>query len=279
MGQTENEATNLTDSFNSSAQTYERRVGSATRAVAAHIVRMISRPTAHPTVLDNACGTGAMTQEILKVMPNARVHAVDGSPAMVEIVKHMVLSNDQAKNVNVQAMDGQLLRFADQTFDISITNFGVFFFPDPIKGIREIYRTLKVGGAAVVSCWKSIGVLPIFYEAQKHINPASPVSSMPVFEERMKKETLEAALTKGGFRKVHIEEKGVYITGEDEKELIMGLVDNMKGMIGERWSDDEKAELDEVTRSILKSHEDELFVDLGGHKGVRMVAWIAMANK
>ena len=51
-------------------------------------------------------------------------------------------------------MSGQDLKFDDSTFDASVTNFGIFFFPDPVAGTREIRRTLKEGGMAVVTCWR-----------------------------------------------------------------------------------------------------------------------------
>jgi ubiquinone/menaquinone biosynthesis C-methylase UbiE len=43
----------------------------------------------------------------------------------------------------------------DEMFTHSITCMGVFAFPDPVKGVREIYRTLQVGGTAVVTTWKN----------------------------------------------------------------------------------------------------------------------------
>ena len=51
-------------------------------------------------------------------------------------------------------MSGQDLKFGDSTFDVSVTNFGIFFFPDPVAGASEIRRTLKEGGMAVVTCWR-----------------------------------------------------------------------------------------------------------------------------
>ena len=279
MAQTSNEASNLTDSFNSSAQTYERRTGSATRSVAAHIVKLISPIPPDSVFLDNACGTGAITSEVLTVSPDAYIHAVDNSKGMIDIVKSIFQAKDNNKRVCLEVMDGQRLLFEDVTFDFSVTNFGIFFFPDPVEGVRQIYRTLKVGGTAVVTCWKMIGILPIFYEVQKSVKPASPILSTPVFDKWMKKETLEETLRRGGFANVNIEEKETLIRGEDSGGLVAGLVDNMTGMVGDKWSEDEKAKMKEATEEVLDRQSDALCVDLDGEKAVRMVAWIALGRK
>lgn len=48
--------------------------------------------------------------------------------------------------------------------------------------------------------------------------------------------------------KWNIAEKGVLIRGEDSVELIAGLVDNLKGMVGQKWSEDEEVKAKEATK-------------------------------
>jgi ubiquinone/menaquinone biosynthesis C-methylase UbiE len=146
---------NLLSSFNNSATTYERRIGRATRAIAAHIVASIL-PTlsTHALILDNACGTGAIASATLQRYPSAQIRCVDASPDMIDIMHAEIRSNGWANNVSAAVMSGQDLKFGDSTFDASVTNFGIFFFPDPVAGASEIRRTLKGGGMAVVTCWR-----------------------------------------------------------------------------------------------------------------------------
>lgn len=47
------------------------------------------------------------------------------------------------------------------TFDASIMNCGIFFFPDPALSAREAYRTFKRTGTAVFTLWKNFGFKPI----------------------------------------------------------------------------------------------------------------------
>ena len=65
-------------------------------------------------------------------------------------------------------------------FDVSVTNMGIFYFPDLIRGAREIYWTLKPGGRAAVTTWKSSGIAPVFYAVQEAIEPATPIVDNPL---------------------------------------------------------------------------------------------------
>jgi ubiquinone/menaquinone biosynthesis C-methylase UbiE len=60
-------------------------------------------------------------------------------------------SNGWASNVSAAVMSGQDLKFGDSTFDASVANFGIFFFPNLMANANEIRRTLKEGGMAVVT--------------------------------------------------------------------------------------------------------------------------------
>ena len=289
-----NEASRLTTSFNTFAHTYERRAGGATRAVAAHIVSQLplndNNGSSPPRVLDNACGTAAVTGEILKVHPVGKamkIDAVDGSAGMVEIVKEVINERDWAGRVEARVMDGQdLSAFEDARFDISVTNFGIFFFPDPEMGAREIYRTLKPGGTAVVTCWKELGLVPLLYACQDIIKPKKEITSLPVLEKWMQRETIESAMKAAGFQDVKIERFGtmIGISSSDESEMIFGAVENLKGIVGDQWSEEEKGELKGAAETLLNregegEEEGGLFVEMDGKRGVPMVAWIATCKK
>jgi SAM-dependent methyltransferase len=99
-------------------------------------------------VLDVAAGAGDQTLDVAKrVGPNGSVLATDLSPAILEFAK------DNARragypNVETQAADGENLNVAEASFDAAICRLGLMFFPDPGKGLREIFRALKPGGTA-----------------------------------------------------------------------------------------------------------------------------------
>ena len=172
--------------------------------------------------------------------------------------------------------DGQKLTFGEEMFDISVTNFGMFFFPDPESGAREVRRDVE---EAVVTCWEEPGFVPLLYDCQISIRPKTSIESLPVLEKSMKKETIERVMKAGGFQDVLIESFDSMIGGKDEKEMLDGVTKNLKGIIGGQWAEDEMEHLSGAVEMLLKGKGSSLFVEKGGKKGIPMVAWIATCKK
>lgn len=99
-------------------------------------------------VLDVAAGAGDQTLDIAeRVGPTGSVLATDMSPAILQFAK------DKARrvgysNVKMQTADGENLKVTEGDFDAAICRLGLMFFPDPSKGLREMFRALKPGGRA-----------------------------------------------------------------------------------------------------------------------------------
>ena len=97
-------------------------------------------------VLDVAAGSGDQTRDVaLRVGPNGYVLATDLSPGILEFAQ----TNARAAgltNVETKVADGERLGLGEATFDAAICRLGLMFYPDPVKGLREIYHALKPGG-------------------------------------------------------------------------------------------------------------------------------------
>ncbi|KAL9119363.1 MAG: hypothetical protein Q9187_004081 [Circinaria calcarea] len=176
-------------------------------------------------------------------------------------------------------MDGMSLGYADGTFDASITNFGIFFFPDPVEGAREIYRTLKPGGKATVTCWKKVSFLPILHAVQAIVKPRSMPITFPKLEEWTHKETMEMTLREGGFEEVEVYEKEVMWWNNGIEEAAKGLTDNFVNMVGDQWTEGEKEQVLDTTVQVLEEQGKDLVIERDGMIGFQMVAWIALATK
>ena len=99
-------------------------------------------------VLDVAAGAGDQTLDVAKrVGPIGSVLATDLSPAILEFAKAKARRAGH-KNVDAQAVDGENLGVPDATFDVAICRLGLMFFPDPSRGLHEMFRALKPGGRA-----------------------------------------------------------------------------------------------------------------------------------
>jgi ubiquinone/menaquinone biosynthesis C-methylase UbiE len=99
-------------------------------------------------VLDVAAGAGDQTVDIAeRVGPTGSVLATDLSPAILAYATARA-RRAGCFNVEIEASDGESLKAADATFDAVICRLGLMLFPDPAKGLREMFRTLKPGGRA-----------------------------------------------------------------------------------------------------------------------------------
>lgn len=110
----------------------ERRFGAAKH-------RLFSKMTGRCLMV--ASGTGNDFQHF---PPGLVITAIDVSPGMVERARRKAVVYDGSLDVRV--MDVQALGFSDATFD-SVATAGTFCsVPDPLRGLRELYRCLKPGG-------------------------------------------------------------------------------------------------------------------------------------
>ncbi|MCJ1471519.1 hypothetical protein MMC13_000159 [Lambiella insularis] len=268
--------------FASIISVYEHRVGHACRAVASHLPPLLkSFPAKGGTVLDNACGTGAATQEFLKVHPSAEVSATDVMPPMVQSFKAIIAADPalaaQVKDVRLE--NSETLTYPDDSFDAVLTNFGIFFFPDPVAGAKQIHRTLKPGGTAVTTLWKTFGFKPILWEVQKRVKPANPLTELPLMEPWCDPKKLERVLTDGGFHSIEFSVVKEASWGRDKADFVLVLLENFGAMVSRNWTDEEKAKLGLVTAQVVDEMQDKFCVTDGEKVGCMMEAWAAVCSK
>lgn len=98
---------------------------------------------------DKVLIVGAGTGLDLELLPtDCEIIATDLTPSMIEKLK----KRNKTLNRQVQAivMDGQVLGFANNSFDKIILHLILAVIPDPIACIKESERVLKSGGQIVV---------------------------------------------------------------------------------------------------------------------------------
>jgi ubiquinone/menaquinone biosynthesis C-methylase UbiE len=96
-------------------------------------------------VLDAGCGSGAA---LVPAAARAReVVGVDISASMVERAR------EAAPEATVEVGDATALAFPDESFDVVLSAFVVFFPPDPTAALREWRRVLVPGGRLAMSTW------------------------------------------------------------------------------------------------------------------------------
>ena len=99
-------------------------------------------------VLDVAAGAGDQTLDIARrVGPAGSVLATDLSPTILEFAREKARSAGYS-NVETETVDGENLNVTEASFDAAVCRLGLSFFPDPGKGLREMFRALKPNGRA-----------------------------------------------------------------------------------------------------------------------------------
>ncbi|KAN0041368.1 hypothetical protein ACTFIV_003907 [Dictyostelium citrinum] len=118
------------------------------------------------TILDVAAGTGPLSLYGAEVYKNTKFIATDFSPKMIEIVDRLVKDNN-IKNIEAHVMDGQNLTIENDSIDYTFSIFGLIFFPDLIKGMKEMFRVLKPNNqsrAAIASWCNDSFLVQVFQE-------------------------------------------------------------------------------------------------------------------
>ncbi|HEU4956861.1 MAG TPA: methyltransferase domain-containing protein [Sphingomicrobium sp.] len=103
-------------------------------------------------ILETAAGTGIVTEELHRALPDAEIIATDLNPPMLEQAARRI----GATNVRFQPADAQALPFKDNSFDLVICQFGVMFFPDKVRANAEARRVLRNGGRYMLVIWDRI---------------------------------------------------------------------------------------------------------------------------
>lgn len=98
-------------------------------------------------VLDVAAGAGDQSLAIAqRVGASGFVLATDISPALTDLASRRAQRAGFA-HVATRVADGEALPVEDATFDAAVCRLGLMFFPDPLRGLREMHRALRPGGA------------------------------------------------------------------------------------------------------------------------------------
>jgi len=130
-------------------------------------------------VLDIATGTGIVAREALnRLGKSGKVVGIDISAGPLAIARKEMSSAD---NIDFFEMDAEDLKFPDQSFDVAVSQFALFFFPDTQKALREIKRVLVKNGRIAISVHGSEENVPYFTSISSsilhHIPDIRPVGS------------------------------------------------------------------------------------------------------
>lgn len=114
-----------------------------------HAVRQAGRYVRPAEVLDVATGTGDLALEVMRLGP-VRVTGIDISDQMLEEGRRKVERRGYREMISLSRGDALATGFADSSFDLVMSAFGVRNFPDTLAGLTEMCRVARPGGVVMV---------------------------------------------------------------------------------------------------------------------------------
>lgn len=123
-------------------------------------------------VLDVAAGNGNAT------LAAARRHAQVTSTDYVQALLDKGRARAEAEGLTVvfQTADAEALPFADASFDLVLSTFGVMFTPDHARAAQEMLRVLRPGGRIALANWTPGGFIGrLFKVIGAHLPPPAGV--------------------------------------------------------------------------------------------------------
>jgi ubiquinone/menaquinone biosynthesis C-methylase UbiE len=267
---------------------YDTHVGNGTRPIATFLANSpelegIASPDA--VVLDNACGTAIVAEEIIRrcrrentALP--RIYAADSKDMMTGLATAKLQNLDVGDRVTVHTTAGEQLEFADNTFTHSVTSCGFPFFEDADAGAREVFRTLRPGGVAVVTSAAQLAyvnaVIKPGHLAAKPNEPGFVDPTPPRWQDQAQ---MEKCLRDAGFENVTTTTHTAYYAGETREKLVETLL-GLWWMVKPDWSADERARFEAtVTELTAKTAVECTMWDGRPGIGFEMVFIVVIGRK
>jgi len=144
---------------------------------------LVARVALHrpASVLEIACGTGALTRELARRLPaGTSIVATDLNAPMLAHARRI----GTARPVTWQQADAMRLPFPDESFDAVACQFGVMFLPDRSLGYAEMRRVLRPGGHLAFNVWGCIEANEFAHAVSVALRKVFP-DDPPLFMERV----------------------------------------------------------------------------------------------
>jgi SAM-dependent methyltransferase len=128
-------------------------------------------------VLELACGTGVLTEQLRqRLPPGSTIIATDLSESMI---RHALACRGRLAGTTFQVCDATNLPFEDHSMDAIVSQFGLMFFPDKARALGETRRVLKPGGQLLVNVWGPAEANPIWHHLEAVLTDLFPLEPRP----------------------------------------------------------------------------------------------------
>ena len=148
---------------------YEPFVGRWSRPIAGAILERLAVPP-RAAWLDIGCGTGAVSDAILRTKDPVRVNAFDPSEGFIAYARQQVRDPRAAFGV----ADARSLPLVDATVEPCVSGLMLNFVPQPDVAITEMLRVVRPGGVVAAYVWDyrdGMQLLRRFWDSRNRTRP------------------------------------------------------------------------------------------------------------
>lgn len=121
-------------------------------------------------VLDLACGTGNLA--VIAARRGAKVRGIDIAENL--IAQARTRAAVEGLRIDYQQGDAEALPYADSSFDLVVSMFGVMFTPRPAVAAAEMRRVTRPGGRIAMANWTPGGFIGKMFQVFKAHLPPPP---------------------------------------------------------------------------------------------------------
>ena len=167
-------------------------------------------------VLDVACGTGTTS------IPAAMAVGPTGHVLAVDLADHLLaIANEKAKrnnldNVEFRMADMTTLDVPDDTFDVITCVFGIFFVPDMIRLVTELWRMVRSKGKLAITTWGPDLFEPMYTKFDEVVRKTRPelVTNFRPWDRITQKSDVEKLFSDSGIKKFQV------VTEDGQQSLV-----------------------------------------------------------
>ena len=150
---------------------YEPYVGRWSRLVAREFFAWVQAP---PNLdwLDVGCGTGALTETILRQAEPRSVKGIDPSVGFIEHARAHITD----PRATFEVADAQSLPVESARFGAAVSGLVLNFVPKPLLAGLEMARAVRPGGVVAAYVWDYAGKMELmrhFWDAAVALDPAA----------------------------------------------------------------------------------------------------------
>lgn len=156
--------------FVASGEAYDGFMGRYSRPLAPAFATFAG-VSSEQRALDVGCGPGALTGELVARLGTDAVAGCDPSPSFVAACR------ERYPGVDVRPGSAEQVPFADDTFDVVLSQLVLHFVSDPPAAAAEMRRVLRPGGTLAACVWdfhEGMEMITAFWDAAVSIDPSAP---------------------------------------------------------------------------------------------------------